>query len=266
MAPSPAGSPATPESYDELLGPIQFGPFADELVALVPPGTRGEVLEIACGTGLVTSRLRARLDASARLLATDLAPDMLAYARRRHAALDVQWQQADAMQLPFDARSFDGAVCGFGLMLLPDIAAGLREIRRVLRDGGRLVFSVWDAIEQNPLGLAKARLGERFFPGDAQMSFRVPYCLGDAQALQGLLQDAGFGQVQVETRRLPISGLDPRRIAEAQVLAMPRSARLAERGFGLEFAIDQLAAALQADGGNPYSGHAQALLVQARAA
>lgn len=255
-----------PRSYDEQLAPITFGPFARELVARVPAGCAGPVLELACGTGAVTRLLRARLPRSTELVATDLSPTMLDYARARSGdAAGLRWQVADLQQLPFEDGSFATIVCGFGFMFAPDRALAFREARRVLASGGRLFFSVWDRIEENPHALANARIVEALFPGDPQMRFRLPYELHDEGVLRELLASAHFSEPAIETVRIPITGVDPHVLAEGQVRGTPRSALLLERGVALEGVIDATAALLAQAGGNPYSGHAQARLVQALA-
>lgn len=81
---------------------------------------------------------------------TDLNQPMLDYAATRQGFDGrIQWQQADALGLPFEDASFDVVCCQFGAMFFPDRAAGYAEARRVLRLGGRFVFSVWDRIEEN---------------------------------------------------------------------------------------------------------------------
>jgi len=259
-----ASSFSGPAAYERGLGPVQFGPFAEDLVRRVPAGLRGDALEIACGTGIVTRRLRARLDPSARLVATDIAPAMLDYARQHHPGLAIEWQQADGMQLPFAAASFDLVVCGFGVMFLPDPVQGVREVARVLRPGGRFVFNVWDEIEQNPHALANAQVVEGLFPGDPQMKFRIPYSLAGQQRLQDLVRAGGLQETTIERVRIPIEGADPRAIAEGQVCGTPRSALLTQRGLVLQEVVERVAAALEAQGGNPYRGHAQAWVVDAQ--
>ena len=255
-----------PSHYDEALGPVQFDPFARDLVQRVPQGFRGSVLELACGTCIVTRRLRARLDPAARLVATDLAKAMVDYARSRDAGGTVEWMEADAMRLPFEPQTFDLVVCGFGVMFFPDPAAGLREARRVAKPGARLLFNVWDEIERNPHALANAQVVEGLFPGDPQMKFRVPYSLADQQSLRALLVASGWRESRIEVRRIAIEGADPRRLAEGQIRGTPRSALLAERGLALEDVIAKVAAALAAQGGDPYNGSAQAVVVEAEAA
>lgn len=255
-----------PHYYEDILGPISFGPFAVELAARVPRELRGPVLEVACGTGLVTRELRKRLDSTVQLIATDLSPVMLEYARTRPGQAGIEWREADAMNLPFDTGAFGAVVSGFGMMFPPDRLAALREARRVLRDGGDLFLSVWDRIEENPHALANAQVVESLFPDDPAMKFRTPYSLGDTVLLRQLLKDAGFAEPRVEVLRKPFSGIDPHRLATGQILGTPRSALIAQKGMDLHTVISQVAGALRKAGGDPYAGYAQGLVVAARAA
>jgi ubiquinone/menaquinone biosynthesis C-methylase UbiE len=256
---------AGPQYYDEYLGPYTFAPFAADLAGRVPRKLPGPLLEIACGTGLVTRALRARLDASVEIVATDLTPAMLDYARQRLAGPGITWREADAQALPFPDASFAAVVCGFGLMFAPDRQAAVNEARRVLVAGGLLVFSVWDRIEENPHGLVNAQVVESLFPGDPEMRFRTPYELHDAGLLRQLLETAGFRDIAIATRRIPIEGADPHRLALGQIRGTPRSALIAQRGLDLDQVIEDIAAALARSGGDPYRGYAQALVVEARA-
>lgn len=256
-----------PQYYDEYLAPLTFGPFSRELVAEVPARPPGPVLELACGTGVVTRALRERLAPSVPLVATDLSPAMLDYARGRvPAGGGIEWRVADMQDLPFEAGRFAVVACGFGFMFAPDRPAALREARRVLAPGGGLFFTVWDRIEENPHGLANAQVIEALFPGDPQLKFRLPYEMHEPRPLRDLLSAAGFAEVRIDTRRLAIEGADPRLLAIGQIRGTPRSALLVERGVSLDDVIAQVTEKLAAQGGNPYSGYAQGLVVQARAA
>src|SRR2546427_10353591 len=91
----------------------------------VRPGVR--VLETACGTGIVTERLVARLAGHGTLVASDLNEPMLAYAGAKlRGARRLEWQGADGTKLPFDDRSVDTVLCQFGLMFFSDKGAGVR--------------------------------------------------------------------------------------------------------------------------------------------
>jgi ubiquinone/menaquinone biosynthesis C-methylase UbiE len=142
-----------PEYYDRILGRAHFERYADDLVRRVPARPARDVLEVACGTGIVTRRLRQRIDPSLRLVATDLSAPMLEYAASKVQGA-IEWRTADAQALPFDPAVFGALVCAFGIMFVPDKALAMREARRVLVKGGLLVFNVWDGLENNPHGAA----------------------------------------------------------------------------------------------------------------
>jgi SAM-dependent methyltransferase len=169
------------------------------------------------------------------------------------------------MQLPFQNQAFGAVVCGFGLMYAPDWQAALIEARRVLVDGGVLLFSTWDRIEENPHIQASAGVLEAMFPGDPEMRYRRPYEMNDRDQLRRLLANARFGETTIETKRIPLEGADPRSIATGYVRGTPRSALIEQRGVSLDVVVEKITEALTRTGGDPYSGHAQAVIVQARA-
>lgn len=188
-----------PELYDRYLGPWLFEPYA-EVMAQRLAGFDGELLELAAGTGIVTRALDRAIAPRARLTATDLNPPMLEHAAQKLRSQRVTWKQADAMALPFPDRSFDAAVCQFGAMFFPDRVASYREVRRVLRPGGRYHLSLWDRIEENPLAEAIANAVAAAFPADPPRFLqRTPYGYFDTRQIRADLQAAGFGDVELET-------------------------------------------------------------------
>jgi SAM-dependent methyltransferase len=257
-------SGSIPEYYDRCLGPA-FDAFPTHLAQHLPAKPPGDVLEIACGTGLVTRKLRARLDPSLRLVATDLSKPMVDYARGKLGEENIEWREADAANLPFADGQFGAVVCAFGVMFVPDKQVAFREAYRVLKDGGVLLFDVWDRIEENPHVMASAQVVEGLFPGDEEMRFRAPYEMHDPALLQGLLAGAHFVDVKIEKKRLPIGGVSARSIAIGQVRGTPRSLLFEQRGVSLDEMVEKIAAALMKVGGaDPYRGSAQALFVEAR--
>src|SRR5258706_7329872 len=146
---SASASFAGPQYYDRL-GPLWMDSFAADLAQRLPERPPGEVLEIACSTGIVTRRLRERLNPSLRLVATDLSKTMLDYARTRlDGRKGIEWREADALELPFEDGGFGAVVCGFGLMFAPDRQGALAEARGVLAEGGRVLFHEWGRLEEN---------------------------------------------------------------------------------------------------------------------
>ncbi len=187
-----------PENYDRYLGPCLFEPYAEDLVERVKVSDGASVLEIACGTGIVTRHLRDCLPKSATLLATDLNDAMLAYAAQKFGPDDaVEWRQADATRLPFADSSFDAVVCQFGLMFFPDKGTALGEVFRVLVPGGTFVFNVWGTIETNELPQIANEIVSAFFEHDPPGFYQVPFGLHDQAMLAGLLNGAGFRDSQI---------------------------------------------------------------------
>jgi ubiquinone/menaquinone biosynthesis C-methylase UbiE len=140
------------------LGPAWFDAFGSDLAQRLPALLADNVLEIACGTGLVTRRLRERIDPASRLVASDISRAMLDYARKKLIHCEgIDWCEADAARLPFGAGEFRAVVCAFGVMFVPDKRAVFREVRRVLGRGGIFLFNVWDRLEENPAAASLRR-------------------------------------------------------------------------------------------------------------
>src|SRR5438045_5666318 len=115
---------AIPENYDRYLGPVMFKPWAEDLVLRLAGRKYERVLEIACGTGIVSRRLRDALPATTEIIATDLNPDMFEFAKRKFRKDEnITWQQADASVLRVHGCAFRAAVCHFGGQFVPGKAA-----------------------------------------------------------------------------------------------------------------------------------------------
>lgn len=255
-----------PDYYHNCLGPAWFDAFAADLAQRLPARPPGDVLEIACGTGMATRRLRERLDPGLRLVASDLSKTMLNFARSRLAdRRGIEWREADAARLPFDDGAFGAVACAFGVMFVPDKDAAISEARRVLDRGGILLLSVWDRIERNPHAAACARVLEELFPGDEEIGFRKPYEMHDPGLLRQLLARARFQEVRIEQKVIQIRGVSARSIATGQIRGTPRSLLIEKRGVSLDEVIERVSAALARAGGDPYSGPASAIVIEARA-
>jgi SAM-dependent methyltransferase len=197
-----------PENYDRYLGPCLFEPYALDIVQRVLVSEGASVLEIACGTGIVTRHLRDSLPKSARLVASDLNEAMLAYAAGKFGPDDdVEWKQADATSLPFADASFGAVICQFGLMFVPDKAAALREVRRVLVPDGLFVFNVWDSIDKNELAQIAHETISTFYEHDPPTFYKIPFVLHEEEEILDLLEAAGFSDSLVSV--LTKTGISP---------------------------------------------------------
>ena len=133
------GNPAA--NYEHYFVPAIGAPLAQDLVELAAlrPGER--VVDVACGTGVVT-RLAAERVGDAAVAGVDVNPGMLEVARTAAQDTAIEWHEASADALPLGDARFDVALCQMGLQFFPDRLAALRELRRVLRPGGRAVLNV----------------------------------------------------------------------------------------------------------------------------
>src|SRR4030095_2945166 len=114
-------SGSIPAAYDRYLGPMVLQPYAEDLAARLQVDKTGSVLELACGTGILTRVLRSRLPSTVKLIATDLNEPMFRHAAPKFRKDEaVQWLQADACSLPFGDQLFDAVLCQFGIMFVPD--------------------------------------------------------------------------------------------------------------------------------------------------
>lgn len=231
-----------PENYDRYLGPTLFEPYAADLVSRLKVSENASVLELACGTGIVTRRLRHRVGPEAKLVATDLNNSMLNYARARFGSeTSVEWKQADATELPFADRSFDAAVCQFGLMFFPDKEKAIRETYRVLKPGGSFLFNVWDAIEQNDLPHTAHEVVAKFFEDNPPDFYNVPFSFHDPETIRSLLSATGFRKIQLTLLPLIAIAASARDAAKGLVHGNPIITAIKERD---ESSIPEIEAAL----------------------
>ena len=242
-----AFSGSIPERYDQYLGPALFEPYARDIAGRLPKSAK-RVLEVACGTGIVTRELRAAMSEGALLTATDLADAMVAFAQKKlPASRDIDFRSADAAALPFPDASYDALVCQFGIMFVPDKPAAFREARRVLAPGGTLLFSVWDAFEHNPVSQAAQDTVTALFPTDPPLFYMIPFGFNDAQGIRGLLDVAGFTNVAMHVVSCRSRSPSARDYATGLVTGTPMASFIQERGtMPLEQVADRVTAALEA--------------------
>jgi SAM-dependent methyltransferase len=176
---------------------------SERLVELLDPRPGETILELAAGPGDTGLLAAGALAPGGRLVSTDVAPEMVEAARRRAAELAlgelVSFAVEDMESLSFADASFDGALCRWGLMLVPDMQAAATEITRILRPEGRTALAVWADPDDNDWMTAAGRsalelgLVERPDP-DAPGPFR----LAREGALESLLTEAGLAVERVE--------------------------------------------------------------------
>ncbi|TDX00375.1 ubiquinone/menaquinone biosynthesis C-methylase UbiE [Dinghuibacter silviterrae] len=180
------------KSYDHHLGAFLFEPYATDLVGRIGVTGVSNILELACGTGIVTRHLIDRLFLTVELTATDINEEMLAIAQGKILAPNISWDAIDMSAIPYDDDLFDVVVCQFGLMFVPDKIKAVKEMHRVLKKGGKLLFNVWGNIADNPIWRIYSTVIKDFFPNAAQLTGPGPFSMSDEKKVLALLNEAGF--------------------------------------------------------------------------
>jgi ubiquinone/menaquinone biosynthesis C-methylase UbiE len=185
--------PNIAEVFERILVPGIFERYARELVDRARPiGPSDRILDLGCGTGIVARVLRERLGGAARIVGLDAAAAMIAMAKS--VAPELDFREGNAMALPFDDHSFDLVLSQQMLQFVPDRAAALREARRVLVPGGRLLVSTWRPRTHAPLHDALVKLAEQHLGPANDKRYSL-----DGDELRALAVDAGFNDVRLDT-------------------------------------------------------------------
>ena len=256
-----------PETYERFLVPLIFESYAADLAKRVAETEPQDVLETAAGTGVLTRALASCLPQDTRITATDLNAPMLDHAAARQPNnRRIAWQQADAMALPFAAEAFDIVACQFGAMFFPDKVQGYKEARRVLRSGGRFIFSVWDQISENEFADVVTEALAAIFPDDPpRFMARVPHGYHNVERIREELTTAGFSSIAADAVDGTSKASSPRDAAIAYCQGTPLRSEIEARDASrLEHATATAAQALARRFGNgPIAGRMRAFVITA---
>jgi len=188
-----------PANYQQYFVPNIGAPVAGDLVASVGlrPGQR--VLDVACGTGVVTRLAAKGVAPGGGVTGLDLNPGMLAVARSvAPADPAIDWVQGDAQSMPLKDGAFDVVLCQMGLQFMSDKAAALREMHRVLAPGGRILVSL-----PGPRPALFAVLAEAFarhLGQDAARFVDLVFSLHEPDPLRDLFEGSGFREIRIDAR------------------------------------------------------------------
>ncbi|MBA2696482.1 MAG: class I SAM-dependent methyltransferase [Actinobacteria bacterium] len=183
------------ENYQRYFVPAIAAPVSAELLRVADLQTGERVLDVACGTGVVTRLATERVGASGAVTGVDVAPDMVELARSIATPVGavIEWHEADAASLPLPDAAFDVVLCQLGLMFIEDRPAALREMHRVLAPGGRVIVNTPGTIHPT-FELMERAIVEQI---SAELGgfVRAVFSMHDPDALGTLLRGAGFGDV-----------------------------------------------------------------------
>lgn len=198
-----AFSGSIPPNYDHYLGPLFFEPFALDIAQRLRYLQPKSVLEVAAGTGRVTRHLPEVLPDGAHIVATDVNPAMVNFARTHLKELaSIQWDVADAVSLSYQSEQFDCVLSQFGVMFYSDRRKAYAEAYRVLRPDGVFLFNAWDHLNRNPAARLTDDILAHFFPTDTPAFYKIPFSYHDANEIREDLESAGFEITSMQTLHL----------------------------------------------------------------
>jgi SAM-dependent methyltransferase len=185
---------------------LQLSPLGLAAMDALAPQPGETVLDIGCGAGQTVLQLAERVRPSGRVIGVDIAPRLLAIARRRAAGLgQASFIQADAAGLALPDGMADGVFSRFGVMALDPPLAAFANFRRMTRRGGRLGFVCWRALAENELDLLPLQAAALGIPADP-----TPFRFEQPDYVADVLQAAGYGRIGIEPfdARVSSGGLD----------------------------------------------------------
>lgn len=241
------------ETYERALTPAVFAAWAPLVVALADPRSGERVLDVACGTGVVTRLVARQVGRTGKVVGLDLNPGMLAVAAATAASepptsASITWQEASATRMPFPDGAFDVAYCQLGLQFFPDRPAALREMHRVLVSGGRVGLMVWRGIEHSPgFDILAAALARHVSP-EAAGIMRAPFGLAEAEELRELMAAAGFRDITIRPVAGTVRFLSVARFVQDYVAGSPLAGHVAK-------VSDEARAALVGEVGDALRSH-----------
>jgi ubiquinone/menaquinone biosynthesis C-methylase UbiE len=203
--------------YQDVMVPVIFDPWADELLAAVDVASGSSVLDVACGTGAVTRKAAVQAGTDGHVVGLDISPFMLDIARSVAVPgdLPIEWLEGSAVDMPLEAETFDVVLCQQGLQFTPDKQAAASEFHRVLKAKGQLGLAVWDTIDQNQMMNALNESSRKIL---GKGGFETPFAFSDAGAIRDTLFGAGFRNIQIETVKLKQQAFEPEKFTRISIM------------------------------------------------
>jgi ubiquinone/menaquinone biosynthesis C-methylase UbiE len=190
--------------YDDAA--LRFFPFcADRLIARLNPAPGTKLLDIATGTGVVALAAAQAVGARGRVMAIDLAEGMLDRLQEKIVKFgigNIDLHVMDAQKLDFRRDYFDYVVCSFGIFFLPDMSAAMKEWMRVVKPGGRVVFTTFGKSAFQPMMELFIRGLQRHGALSPDEDSPAGMRLTDPAHCRELMESAGLQQVEVTTEQL----------------------------------------------------------------
>ncbi len=185
------------EIYDEFFVPALFQMWAAKAADAADVQAGQKVLDVACGTGVLTREISNRVGSEGSAIGLDINEGMLAVAKNKSPEID--WQNGSAESIPFKDATFDAVVSQFGLMFFPKKITALKEMFRVLKKDGKLAVAVWDSLENTVGYRTVVEMLKNLFDEETANALRPPFSLGNVEEFESLFRESGISNVEIKT-------------------------------------------------------------------
>jgi ubiquinone/menaquinone biosynthesis C-methylase UbiE len=215
------------ENYERYFVPTIGMPFATTLLDAAGLDRGERVLDVACGTGVVTRLAAEQVGLNGAVAGLDINPSMLAVARSvPSSGAAIEWHEASAESLPLADGSFDVVLSSLGLQFVADKASALREMRRVLAPDGRLAIATTGPTP--PLFAILEQALARHVKPEVAAFVRAVFSLHEPQELEKLMGGAGFHDAEVRSKALSLTLPGPGEFLWQYVHSTPLAAAVAQ--------------------------------------
>ena len=214
------------ERYQSILTPAILGPFARALVDFTALQANESVVDVGCGTGAAARHAAENVGNSGRVIGFDVNVGMLEVARSLPAVqgAPIEWREASARQLPLADHSIDAVLCAQTVQFLKEKELGLSEMRRIVKPDGRVAVSLWCNIEDNPYFYTLVEAVAKHVGPETSAGLKSAFALSDANEIYSLLEEAGFGQIDMSVTQLDLSLPKLTEFVPRHISATPMSA------------------------------------------
>jgi len=226
-----------PENYERFFVPAIGKPLAEDLVNLAELRPGEKVLDIACGTGIITRLAFEKVSPGGSVAGLDVNPGMLAVARSITPDTSIDWYEASAEAMPLPDNAFDVVLCQMGLQFVEDKLVALQEMRRVLSPGGRLMLNVPGPKAEIFAVMANAM--EQHINAQAAGFVNHVFSLHDAKEIQRLMSEAGFDEIDIQASTKTLHLPMPKDFLWQYVYSTPLSAVVLEADEKSRIALEK---------------------------
>ncbi len=195
------------DTYEELLVPRIFRPWADFLLDQAGVCEGHHVLDVACGPGTVAQQAAGRAGPNGKVTGADISPEMLDIARLKKGgpnSAPIEFVESPAAPLNVPDSAFDAVMCQQGFQFFPNRVEALKEMARAVRPQGLIAIAVWGTIGKNPIWNAMHQALRASATADIADMMKAPFSLNDPKELQALCEEAGLKNIDIQGHTLSI--------------------------------------------------------------